>query len=287
MYSRFLQGCCLATLLCAAGVSCAADPAGALDQAAAAERSFAPAQLREDFERMYRGLQAAHIDLYAFTPKRQLDERYARALADLNTPLTRFQAKVKFQLFAAAVRMGHTRVESPASDWRQFRSAGGKGFPLRIRVLDRHVYVTENLSGLEAIRPGDELKSLNGEALTRWLDRTERHVSAETPYMADSLMEYDFPMYLWIELGAVDGFDLEIVRSGAAAQRLRVPALTSAQMEAARARQPLTLNLEQPLRDARMLGERVAYLRLGPFYNADAKTEAEAWDVSGFQQFID
>jgi C-terminal processing protease CtpA/Prc len=270
-----------------AGALCAQQAGQPATHVADQDQLYTPAQLRADFEHMYRGLQSAHIDLYAFTSKQALDRRYRELSAQLNQPMTLLQANTQFELFAADVHMGHTRIDSPASDWRTYRAGGGKGFPLEIRVVDGHVYVAGNLSGVEAIKPGDELASIDGQDMQHWLKRTERHVSAETGYMADSLMEYDFAIYVWIELGAVDGFDVVIHRDGSNPQSVRVPARSHAQMEAFRAQQPPSLDLETPLRTARMLDDRVAYLRPGPFYNVEAKTEAESWDVSAFQQFID
>jgi hypothetical protein len=274
----------LAALL--AGVSLAAQPQAA-GGALSDEPSFSAAQLRADLKQMYRELKAAHFDLYAFTPKPDLDRRYQEAHAALNRPMTRFQAQTQFELFAAAVRMGHTRVDSPVSEWQRYRQNGGKAFPLQLRVSDGRAYVTQNLSGVEALQPGDELTSIDGESMRAWLARTERHVSAETRYMADSLMDYDFAIYLWIERGAVEAFNLEARRGTAAARRVRVPARTAAEMDAARVLQPPALDLENPLREAKLLGAGLAYLRPGPFYNAEAKTGTEEWDVSGFQHFID
>jgi hypothetical protein len=77
---------------------------------------FSPAELRADFAQMYRSLEAAHFNLNAFTPKRELDERYAQLHGQINRPMTRFEAKILFELFAADVRMGHTRVDSPTAD---------------------------------------------------------------------------------------------------------------------------------------------------------------------------
>lgn len=277
----------LVGLLSVAGGLCAQQAAQVPTPVADKEQPYTPLQLRADFEHMYRGLQSAHIDLYAFTTKQALDRRYRELYAQLNRPMTLLQAKTQFELFDADVHMGHTRIDSPASDWRKYRAGGGKGFPLEIRVADGRVYVAENLSGVDAIKPGDEIAGIDGQDVQHWLKRTEQHVSAETRYMADSLMEYDFAIYVWIELGAVDDFDVVIHRDGSNPQSLRVQARSSAQMEAFRAQQPPSLDLESPLRTARMLDDRVAYLRPGPFYNVEAKTEAESWDVSAFQQFID
>lgn len=259
--------------------------AGAMQ--ATAEPKIPAAQLRADFAQMYEELRAAHFDLYAFTPKRRMDRLYSQMRSKLDRPLTHFEAKLRFELFAAAAHMGHTRVESPTAEWNTYRKEGGKGFPLQIRIVDKRVYVAQNSSGVDSIAPGDEITGLDGQGMGTWLKRTERHVSAETPYMADSIMEYDFAIYLWVELGAVESFDVVVRGRNAGVRQLRVPARTAAEMDLARRNQPAVLDLENPLREARMLNGGVAYLKPGPFYNADAKTGAEEWDVSGFKAFID
>jgi hypothetical protein len=248
---------------------------------------FAPEELRADFAQMYGGLKLAHFDLYAFTPQRELDRRYAQLLGQIDRPMSRLEAKVLFELFAAEVRMGHTRIDSPAADWNAYREGGGKGFPLQLRIVDGRTYVAKNLSGLDALRPGDEITRLNRQSMQNWLQRTERHVSAETAYMAHSLMEYDFAIYLWVELGAVDGFEIVARHPGSPPWQMHLPARTFAEMEAARPLQPADLDLENPLREAKLLNDHVAYLRPGPFYNVEAKTGADEWDVSGFREFID
>jgi hypothetical protein len=270
----------IGAVLCMAAASSAAEPA--------AERTmFTPEELRADFAQMYRGLKSAHFDLYAFTPQRELDRSYARLLGQIDHPMSRFEAKVLFELFAADVRMGHTRIDSPTADWNAYRKSGGKGFPLQIRIVNGRTYVAKNLSGVDAFRPGDEILRLNGQNMQQWLQRTERHVSAETAYMAHSLMDYDFAIYLWVELGPVDGFEILVRHAGSPARQIHLPARTSAEMEAARLLQPTDLDLENPLREAKLLDGHIAYLRAGPFYNVEAKTGADEWDVSGFREFID
>jgi len=277
---RTIFGALIGTTLCIAAVSSAAEPP-------AAQAVFTSDELRADFAQMYRGLKSAHFNLYAFTPQGALDDRYARLLGQIDRPMSRFEAKILFELFAAEVRMGHTRIDSPTADWNAYRKDGGKGFPLQLRIVDGRAYVATNLSGVDAILAGDEITRLNGQSMQRWLQRTERHVSAETTYMANSLMEYDFAIYLWVELGAVDGFDIAARRAGGAARQIHLPARSLPEMEAERALQPAQLDLENPLREAKMLDDRIAYLRPGPFYNVEAKTGADEWDVSGFRGFID
>jgi hypothetical protein len=267
----------LLSIAAAAGASSAPD----------GEKLFSRQELREDFAQMYRGLQSAHFNLYAFTSKPALDGRYAQLRQRISRPMTLLQAKVLFESFAAEVRMGHTRVDSPTTEWNAYRESGGAGFPLPIRIADERVYVAENLSGVSTINPGDELTRLNGQPVAYWLKQTQRHVSAETAQMAHSILEYDFAIYLWVELGAVPGFDIAIRRPGSEAQQVHLPARTAKEMQTARAAQPPVLDLENPAREAKMLDHGVAYLRPGPFYNSEARTGADEWDVSGFREFID
>src|SRR5678816_3316875 len=71
------------------------------------ERLYTPRELQEDFDQLYRQLRAAHFDLYAYVGQRKLDAGFKAARAELTRPMTAEQARVKFQLFAAQVHMGH------------------------------------------------------------------------------------------------------------------------------------------------------------------------------------
>ena len=91
---------------------------------------------------------------------------------------------------------------------------------MRLGRAGRHIVTVAGTNGkgstvafIEAIARGDEILQMNGSRMAEWLKRTERHVSAETPHMAHSLMEYDFPMYLWVESGQPRAFNL-LLRSG-------------------------------------------------------------------------
>lgn len=273
----------LAVLL---GAAVSARPALADASPAAAPRLFTGAELRADFASLYRGLKSASYDPYAFTPKSVLDRAYRKALAGLTKPMTLLEAQIRFEEFASLLHMGHARVDFPYAAWTQYRKSGGKAFPIPLRIVNGKVFVANNLTGLDTIARGDEIMSLNGETMQRWLMRAERHVSAETPYMAHSLMEYDFAICVWIELGEVPGFDLVLRKSDGKTARVHVPARTQVEMRTSAAAESVP-SLDEPMRQAKILTGNVGYLRPGPFYNAEAKTGAEEWDVSGFRNFID
>jgi len=282
-----MRRACVAIMLALTALFAGALPTTARAENASAAKLFAPEDVRADFDLMYRRLQADAFDLYAVTPKAKLDRLHRRIRAEITHPLTRFEAEVLFERLAAGAHQGHTRVEGVYGAWAAYRKADGLGFPLTIRIKGSHVYVADNLSDVAQVKAGDEIVSLDGAPIRRWIERAATHLSAETPQMADSILEYDFAMYLWVAKGSRPDFRLTLRSTDGRPYQAKVPARSQAAMTAEAARRPPTLDLEHPLRDARMLPGGVAYLRPGPFYNEAAKTSADEWDVAGFRAFID
>ncbi len=277
---------------------CWSGPADAEGQSrAGGERRFTPAEVQSDLDTLYRRLQLDAFDLYAFTSKPVLDRTFRRLRQHLSGgregphglgPLmSKSEAEQRLQLLASAAHLGHARVEGLYAEWAEYRGAGGRAFPLNLRIAGGRVYVAKNLSGNARIRVGDEILALDGAPAGRWLARTGRHISAETPDLANSILEYDFPMYLWVEAGPKPSFRLLLRTPGHAATRTTIAAATTAEMDRNATGQPQGLDLDHPLRDARSLGDGIGYLRPGPFYNDQAKTAADEWDVSAFKAFID
>jgi hypothetical protein len=262
--------------------------AGAAGAARAAARAagpvFTPERVRADFAAMKAGLESGAYDLWAFTPKTVMDAAWARAEAAIVRPMSLLEVRTHFQRWAALARLGHARVDPPFDAWGAYRAAGGRGFPLDVRIVKGRVFVAADRSGLDAVRPGDEITALAGEPMSRWLKRTGRNVSAETDYMLWSLLEYDLPLYLWLEQGPVSAWDMALRREGRTV-RVRLPARTRAEMAEAAEAEP-SGPPPGPAREARMIGE-VAYLKPGAFFNIEARTEAEGWDVTGFRKFTD
>jgi hypothetical protein len=277
----------------AAGLIAALAPSPVSAQApapTAEARLYSRGEVLSDLDAMYRRLQDDAFDLYAFTPKPDLDRAYQQLRAQLaasDRPMSRFEAETQLQLLAAAAHMGHARVEGVYAAWADYRKGGGRAFPLTVRIVDGRVYVARNLSGIARLRPGDEILTIDKAPVRQWLERTRRHVSAETPALADSILDYDFATYLWVEAGPRPAFLVSVKPSDGAAYELELPAETADEMAANAAGQPAALDLEHPLRDARILANGVGYLRPGPFYNEEAKTGADEWDVTAFRKFID
>ena len=240
---------------------------------------------RADLAALYAGLQSAHYDLYVHRAREDYDARFAQTMAALGTPLTRFELLLELQKFTAYGNVAHARIDFPTDAYRSFRDDGGRAFPIYPRIVDGRTYVSEDYSGSDQVALGDEILSIDGEPMARWLERTARYISADTRYIAHSLLESSFPMYLWIELGERRYFTLQIRKQDGRSHRVRIPARTSDELVAAMDDAPEVFELDFSAREARMLDDEVAYLRPGPFYNVE--DPERIWNTSAFVAFID
>jgi C-terminal processing protease CtpA/Prc len=250
-----------------------------------AVRLFPPKVIAEDFRDLYRQLQQAHRDLYANVSRAEYDKLFRRMLAEITRPETASQAAIRFQRFVAFGRIAHARIDKVVLDFRTYRENGGKIFPLLLRIKRNRPFVVQNLSGIEAVRPGDEIVAINGRPAHWWLAKAWESLSADNAYMAHTLLEFRFAHHLWLELGSVQQFTLTLHRDGRNLEVL-VPARTQPEMKAAGSSQPPLLELDWDERVLRLQPDGVAYLRPGPFYN-NAPGASDIYDERAFAGFID
>jgi Peptidase family S41 len=264
----------LAAVLAAASLPARAEPP-------ADATMYQPEAIRADLDALYRGLQDAHYDLFARRPRADYDRLYRETREKLVAPMTRLQLQTELQKFVAYGRVAHAHLEMPNAAYQAFRKAGGKVFPFSLRVIEGRFYIEKNHSGLAFFKPGAELVSLNGRPMGEWRARLSARISADTDYLADSLLEYWAPQLLWIELGEVAAFSLCLRGEERCAT---APARTGEEIAAAKKETPPGLSVDFNQREARMLNPTLGYLRPAPFYNFEGGQE---WDNAAFKRFID
>ena len=131
---------------------------------------------------------------------------------------------------------------------------------------------------------GDEIVSLDGTPAGQWLERLGAHVSAETPYLRDSLLEFWFPRLLWLELGGPEAISVGRRRGDVAPETVQVALRTSQEIEETVRTGPERLELSWNGREHRQLGDGIGYLRPGPFYDPE---QENPYDPTRFVQFLD
>jgi len=266
--------------LCGALLAAGASPLAAQD--VTPDTVYSAEAVRADFDQLYSGLREAHYGLFAATPQAVFDRRHAEMHAGFDRPMTRLEVQRDFQTFTALARHGHARIDFPFEAYSAFRAGGGRVLPLTISVRGGRVFVETCAAGLGALEPGDEILALDGQPNTVWMPALMRHISAETPRLAHTLLEAYLRGLIWLEWPDMTEASLHVRHADGSEETLSVPFLAGEALDPGpSASTPFSLDG----REARMIGGDIAYLRPGPFYNPDP--DGNTWDTTAFIAFID
>lgn len=276
----------LASLLLAASlIGCSSsetpsDKGASPEQATAA--GFSAEALKSDLEALYAGLQAGHVNLYANKTKAEYDALYDQMAGSIPASSDEADAFKLFQKFTAFGDVAHATVNIPEALFQPLMTDEARAFPIYPRFVDGQFYIGEDYSGQDMLVPGDRVTGLNGRPIETWLDEVRQFIAADSEYIANSLLEFRFPHYLWLAAGEVETFELDIVRLDGTSATVSIPALTRSE----RAENiPADDDAARPERHFELMENDTGYLRPGPFYNfADP---SNLWDNTSFTAFID
>jgi C-terminal processing protease CtpA/Prc len=261
-------------------------PATPESSAVAAPATLAPQAVREDFAALYAGLQASHYDLYARRSRESYEALFTQMHAAIDAPMPAMEVWRHFQRFVAYGNVAHARIDPPTHAWEAFRKAGGKAFPLFVRVVHGKAYVSDDYSSVSEIAIGDEVVAVQGQPVLKWLAPMRALVSADNDYLAYTQLETQLPMLVWLAGQASSSFDVVLRKPDGHCVELTLPARDRPGFESATADRAKVFELDPNTRQARTMGGGVAYLRPGPFY--DNRPEAtDPWDATAFQEFLD
>lgn len=257
---------------------------------ATVENKLSVAELRADFATLYKSLRASHYDLYAHRSRADYDAYFRGESTALDTPLDRAEAARRFQRFVAYGRVAHAHIDAPIASFMSWRAQGGKMLPLFARVVDGKVYLLEAADADGHLPAGTEIETVDGEPALVWLDRLAAYVSADRPYMAYAQLEKMLPIAAWEALGPIDVVQVRARGPDGAVFTQRVAALSADEYGRLGKRYPTPApDTDFNQRDWRLLGDGIAYLRPGPFYNIEAAADgpAPSYEASAYRRFID
>ena len=248
-------------------------------------RTWTPEVTQTEFEALYEKLREPHYDIYANRSRVAYDALFKKMRAGIDRPMSLSEIQQRFQRFVAYGNVAHAKIDPPIAEWEGFRNGGGKVFPAYFRVIDGRVYI-DDVRGDVSLSVGDQVLAINGMPALNWLAQIRAHLSADSDYLAYTMMENLLPLLVWQEFGEVDTFDMEIMRRGEGPFRITVPAMSQSDSQNNDADQPDRFALDWNAREARMITDSIAYLRPGPFYD-NRPTSEHPWDPSAFHAFVD
>lgn len=247
------------------------------------DASFTKEQVEADLEELYQRLQKAHYNLYVNRSKKDYDHHFSTLKESIDSSMTASEATIFLQRLASFANIAHTKIDLPVEEYSKYRKLGGKSFPLFIKFRDGRAYVTENYSNQNQIKAGDEILKVNNLSISKLIDCLRAYKSADSNEMFYGFLEFQLPMLLWFEFGAIDTYTLNVKTAGGESQyevdALAYDALVK-RMEQSEGQ--LELGFE---RKAEIL-DNIGYLRPGPFFNTEPGAK-DVWSNASFKTFID
>ena len=154
-------------------------------------------QLRDDLKAYFELIERTTPNPYLFVPREQVEARLASVSAAVDRPLTRRAFMPYLREVMAAYRIGHHYALGAKEEYNAWLAAGGRPFPLKIRVEGDEVVIDSDDPTELA---GARLTSVNGSGVADLLARMRRATSAATDAYRDVRIADDFHQRLW-ELG--------------------------------------------------------------------------------------
>jgi hypothetical protein len=250
-----------------------------LPEAARAE-FFSPEQVRADFRELRSTLYASHVDPFAERSREELDVTFERMLSAIDEPMSRGEAALHFQRWVALGDIAHARLEDAGLLFSAHIEADRPVVPFDVRIVEGQMHVADFYPGAEPLERGDRILEINGQSAARLREQLHGELSADNPYLADTLLEFQFTRVLWQVLATQEVYAVRVERNGRA-HDLELEAVRPSEIRSISGSGQLQLSWMA--REARMADCATAYLRPGPFYN----TDGDMWDASAFKAFID
>jgi hypothetical protein len=132
--------------------------------------TIAPDQLLADFRIARRALEEGHSGIYRYTPQRELGTLFDQAETCLTKPMSIVEFYRTLAPVVAAIKCGHTSVSLHRDFLKAFTARNGI-LPLQVRVLDGKAFVLRDLSGGPASLAGKEIRSINGVAASKIVEK--------------------------------------------------------------------------------------------------------------------
>jgi hypothetical protein len=223
-------------------------------------KKFSKTAISEDLTYLYKSLEEAHYNLYAYTSRERFKDNYNSIKSNIKADsLSLLQATTIFQNVISAANNGHTEIDFPGQSYGQYAHAGGTIFPLEIAFEYNTPLVRKNWSENDSIAIGSEVLSINSVSMADILSSIYPQISAERPYFKNVKLElYSFPRYYWQVFGRQDKFEIEIKDQGRVKKYL-VPAVNL--IDGYEMKRSEILNAKMDLR----FYNQVAYLNPGNF----------------------
>jgi C-terminal processing protease CtpA/Prc len=167
---------------------------------------FTPAQVRDDLLFLQRALYRGHPGAFRYVSRDSMNAVFEQLQAAIpRDSVTADEAHVLIRRAVAAVRDGHTSVETPFFDEQT------RVMPLMAQIAHDCVYVWRNYSGDTSLRRGLEIRAVNGVPAADLLHQCRAQASGDgfNTTFADVLASVYFARYVRLFQGNKEHYTIE------------------------------------------------------------------------------
>jgi C-terminal processing protease CtpA/Prc len=240
------------------------------------------ADLLTDLDAWMSGLRALNPDLSIRADMPSLAREAARIRRQLTKPMSRRGAWLRFAQLNPYLRDAHAGIQMPG--YREalevHLKAGGHIVPIDVRFDARgSLRVFAAAPGVDAIKPGDQVLSVNGHGADEMAAAMLRRSIGDTPGFRRAFAARRFAMFYWYIYGDTGRYDV-VVRSERSGARRRVRVAGATTLPVPLQSRPRS----EDLFDWRILPGDIGYLRVDSF-DPDQKSALAEVAQTAFSAF--
>jgi hypothetical protein len=131
---------------------------------------LSPEQAQADLAKIVDELKTAHSGNEDYLTAEEFDEQVELARARLSKPLNAYQISLAIMQLLNSTHDGHASLIEPRPMRLLTNSSRPFLFPFNVRILDRRIYATADLTPGRQVPPGSEILSIDGRPSDQILD---------------------------------------------------------------------------------------------------------------------
>ncbi|MDB5272846.1 MAG: peptidase family [Chitinophagaceae bacterium] len=186
--------------------------------------TLSPQQYKEDFQQLTELLET-HPAVNTFTTAQAFKALETQQAATIKEGMTQQDFYNAATPLVAAVKCGHTQLLREKGFINDYMLV----FPLKIYAVGDKVYVLENYSANQEVKPGSEIVSINGESIQTIFSNLEAKSSSDAGIESAkrAWLNRNFPFYYRLYYPASDAFQVVTKTDPEArAKEFKVPAIS-------------------------------------------------------------
>ena len=196
-------------------------------------KKFTIQELREDFTVFRESLEEAHPGLYWFNSKDEMDRLFNEVSASLNHPMTEKEFFPKLNRIVAKIGCLHTNIRPSELLVKNYFTVDTRYFPFELKFLDDKVFIYQNMSENDSIKPGLEVVAIYGIQMDSITLQLLRYLSSDGygKGWASYTLEKVFSLYYRFFIDDSETFRTSLKESNEQVKHLMIEGLPNYKMD--------------------------------------------------------